>query len=120
MEQRLKDDAKKLIDKVGFRTLMKILMECSMPETERERAKLIEVLTDSLAAAIAWEGLFHVENHDGYECAQRIIDEYPQRILLPRINEVFCDLLQIAGKQAPVKSVNETTYKEIMKEINDG
>lgn len=118
IEQETKDTMQKLVRRVGFGFLMETIMKCSPPRNSLERLEMIKSLTDCLIAAVIWEANWHVENHDGYDCAKRLIDSIPNTFHAD-LEDQFCKILQLRGKQSPPKSINEQTYESIMKEVKD-
>lgn len=110
--------AKNLIEQVGFKKVMEAFMLGAEPTNSNEAQEMIRVLVTSLAMVTAWEASFHIEDHQGYDCASRVIEGIGERVKEDSHRNLKV-LLDNLGLSPVEPTTNERTAAEIMKEIDD-
>jgi len=111
---------KEVIKQHGFETTLASIMKQCLPRNQDEAVEMMKALVTGLTRTMAWECQRHIEDHDGYDCAEGIIEAVGEKVKSEaemHLNDLL-DALNMEPLSEPT-SHNEQVAAEIMKEIDN-
>jgi len=111
---------KEVIQEHGFETTLKSVMKEAEPENQDDAVDMIKALVTGLSVIVAWECERHISEHDGYDCAEGIIEAIGEKVKMEsevHLNELL-NLLDKPPITEPT-SHNQQVAAEILKEIDN-
>jgi hypothetical protein len=108
---------KKLIREQGFDTTVQAVMKEAEPKTRDEAVQMMATLVKALTMTMAWECERHITDHDGYDCADSIIESLGEKVKSEAASHLDV-LLGMLDKPELRVAHNQRVREEILREMD--